>query len=179
MGLEDYDGLLADRLRGWRPDYIGTLVFLLSDGRVLLMRKKRGHGAGRINGPGGKIEAGETPLECAIRETIEETGVRVLDAELAARLKFVDLNAPQWFGHIFVARRFEGRPRETAEGDPAWYPVNDLPFDEMWEDDRIWLPRLLAGEKLEGDFLFDDGRLLAHRLRSLSADELTRTDGQP
>ena len=51
MVLEDYDGLLADRLRDWRPDHIGTLVFLLADGRVLLMRKKRGHGAGRINGP--------------------------------------------------------------------------------------------------------------------------------
>ena len=85
-------------------------------------------------------------------------------ARQLGRFEFVDLVAPQWLGHVFLAECFEGTPRETEEAAPIWFPVDSLPFDNMWEDDRLWLPRLLAGERLEGAFLFDDGRLLTHRL---------------
>lgn len=164
MTAQEHGRVLTERLVDWRPDHTGTLVFVRRDGEVLLIRKKRGHGAGKINGPGGKVEPGETPLDSAVRETMEETGIRVLDPVLRGRFKFVDLSAPQWLGYIYTAATFEGTPVETAEGDPAWYPIGGLPFDEMWEDDRYWLPRVLAGENLVGDFLFDDGRLLTHRL---------------
>ena len=167
MATEDYDRLLIDLLEGWQPDLHGTLLFLLNEDRVLLIRKKRGHGAGKINGPGGKIDPGETPLSAAIRETEEETGVRVRDASLAAEFRFLDLFDQQWYGYVFIARAWQGTPVETAEAVPFWCPVSELPFDQMWEDDRLWLPRVLAGERLCGDFLFDRGRLLAHRLGSL------------
>ncbi|HEY5647666.1 MAG TPA: 8-oxo-dGTP diphosphatase [Pseudomonadales bacterium] len=160
---------LTERLVGWEPDETGTLLFVVRASEVLLIRKKRGHGAGKINGPGGKIEPGETPLASARRETREETGVDALDAALAGQFRFVELNGPQWYGYVFVAHRFSGTPHETAEADPFWCRIDSLPFDEMWEDDRHWLPRVLAGERLTGDFLFDDGRLLAHRLETLPA----------
>jgi len=164
--VPDPDALLEQRLSGWQPDLTGTLLFVVDGPQVLLMRKKRGHGAGRINAPGGKLEPGETPLECAIRETREETGVTPLEPSLRGVFRFVDLVQPQWLGYVFVAGRHEGTAIETEEGSPIWTPVDALPFAEMWEDDRLWLPRLLAGESLEGEFLFDDGRLLAHRLRT-------------
>jgi len=164
MAARHPDELLTERLDGWRPDETGTLMFVRRDREVLLIRKQRGHGAGKINGPGGKIEPGETPLESACRETVEETGIRPLDAELKAEFRFVALDGPQWYGYVFLARRFSGTPRETAEAIPFWCPVDELPFDEMWADDRIWLPGLLEGERLSGDFLFDGDRLLTHRL---------------
>jgi len=166
MAEQDHDLLLAQQLDGWLPDQTGTLMFVLRGDEVLLIRKKRGHGAGKINGPGGKLDPGETPLEGVLRETEEEVGIRVLDPRLCGRFKFVDLTDPQWLGYVFCADRYEGEPLETDEADPAWHRVDRLPFDEMWEDDRYWLPRLLAGERLSGEFLFDGGRLLAHRLRS-------------
>ena len=165
MVIQDPDALLTERLLDWQPDLTGTLLFVRQGDRVLLIRKKRGHGAGKINAPGGKLEPGETPLRCAIRETHEEVGISVRDAELRGRFSFLDLRAPQWFGYVFVAREFEGTPHETDEAVPLWYPLDALPFAQMWDDDRFWLPRILEGEKLEGEFLFDDGRLLAHRLR--------------
>ena len=45
----------------WQPDMVATLMFDVEDSRVLLIRKKRGLGAGNINGPGGKLDPGETP----------------------------------------------------------------------------------------------------------------------
>ena len=90
--------LLDDRLRDWRADFVGTLAFLVIDDRVLLIRKKRGHGAGKLNGPGGKLDAGETPVECVIRETEEEVGIRLTSPQLLGRFRFVDLSAPQWLG---------------------------------------------------------------------------------
>lgn len=163
---------LERRLLGWRPDQIGTLLFLRDGDRVLLIRKRRGHGAGRINGPGGKPEPGESPLECALRETREEVGVRPRHAELAGVFRFVDTEAADWLGYVFMAEGFDGTPRATAEALPLWVPIDALPFDEMWDDDRYWLPRLLAGERLEGDFLFVAGSLRAHRLRALGAHRL-------
>ena len=56
----------------WKPRDTATLVFVVEADRVLLIRKKRGLGAGKINGPGGRLEPGETLLECAVREIQEE-----------------------------------------------------------------------------------------------------------
>jgi 8-oxo-dGTP diphosphatase len=175
--LHDARGTAADlaeldrRLHGWRPDQVGTLLFLVDGGRLLLIRKRRGHGAGKINGPGGKPEPGEAPLACVLRETDEEVGVSPRKIELAAVLRFIDTQDEDWLGYIFVGEGCVGTPRETAEASPAWHALDDLPFDEMWDDDRYWLPRVLAGERLEGEFLFAGGRLLAHRLRALHAGD--------
>jgi 8-oxo-dGTP diphosphatase len=93
--------------------------------------------------------------------------VRVAGAQLAGVFRFVDTEQPDWLGYVFVADRFDGDPRTTPEAVPAWYPCGALPLDQMWDDDRLWLPRVLAGERLEGEFLFTAGSLRAHRLRPL------------
>ncbi|MCY3639893.1 MAG: 8-oxo-dGTP diphosphatase, partial [Gammaproteobacteria bacterium] len=136
---------LHQRLAGWRPQFIGTLMFIRDGHRVLLIRKKRGLGAGRINAPGGKVEAGESPLACAVRETREEIGVTVLHAALMAELRFVERVDQQWYGYAFVASDYDGMPTETVEATPHWFAADHIPYDEMWEDDRLWLPHVLAG----------------------------------
>src|SRR5678815_2859529 len=65
----------------WQPRERANLCFIVKDGRVLLIRKKRGLGAGKINGPGGKLEAGETARAAAVREVQEEIGVTPLHLE--------------------------------------------------------------------------------------------------
>ncbi len=156
---------LSQRLAGWRPQFIGTLMFIRDGGRVLLIRKKRGLGADRINAPGGKIEAGESPLACAVRETREEIGVTVLHAALMAELRFVERVDQQWYGYAFVASDYDGVPTETIEAAPRWFAVDAIPYDEMWEDDRLWLPHVLAGRFVRANFLFESSAALAHELR--------------
>ena len=55
----------------WTPDILATLMFVVQKGRILLIRKKRGIGAGKVNGPGGKFEPGEDALACVMREVTE------------------------------------------------------------------------------------------------------------
>lgn len=134
-----------------------TLCHLVDGGKTLLIHKKRGVGSGQWVGPGGKLEGEETPRECAVREVREEVGVRVLDAERVGAFAYY---ADEWDAlvHVFRATAYEGTPTETAEADPRWFPVDDLPFGEMWPTDREWLPAVLAGDTFRGRFVYSDGK---------------------
>lgn len=149
--------------RDWQPGERATLVYLLHGESVLLIRKLRGHGAGKVNAPGGRVEAGESVEACAIREVAEEVGVRVQALELRARLRYEDPEEGLAMeGFAFVSSEFQGTPARTAEADPFWCRTDEIPYHEMWENDRIWLPRVLYGECIRADFRFCRNRLVAH-----------------
>lgn len=138
-----------------------TLLFVFHGGQVLLIRKKRGLGAGKINGPGGKIDPGESPMQCAIRETEEELGVHGLDPQEIGLLRFQFADGLGLLCHVFRADAFTGDPVETDEAIPLWTPVDAIPFDEMWADDRLWFHHLTARRKFVGNFEFDDDTMLS------------------
>lgn len=149
----------------WVPEIRATLLFIVDDGRVLLIRKKRGFGMGKVNGPGGKLDPGETELECAVRETEEELGVRALDAVKRGELWFQFVDGLAMHVAVFQATQHDGDATETDEAAPLWTPVGAIPFDQMWADDRHWLHRMLTGnEHFLGRFLFDGDAMLSHDL---------------
>jgi len=147
----------------WTPTDVATLLFVVRGDEVLLIRKKRGLGAGKYNGPGGRLEPGETPLACAIREVQEELCVTPLEIEPAGELSFQFVDGYALHAHLYRAYGFTGTPTETDEATPHWFRVDALPFDEMWQDDRLWLPRVLARESVRGWFVFDGDAMLWHR----------------
>lgn len=151
----------------WRPAQRATLVFVVEADRILLIRKKRGLGAGKINGPGGRIDPGETPLQCAVRETREEVGIEPLDVRASGEHAFQFVDGLSLHVHVFRAARFTGRLQETDEATPMWYRLDEIPYHEMWEDDRYWLPLVLDGRPFFGRWLFDADRLLDYRLERL------------
>ena len=150
----------------WKPTEKATLLFVIRAGRILLIHKKRGLGAGKINGPGGRIEAGETPRHCAIREVQEELCITATGVKRAGRLHFQFVDNFSIRGDVFTATGYKGTPTETAEAIPHWFPVNRLPFKRMWADDRVWMPLLLAGTPFEGWFIFDGDRMLDHVVKA-------------
>jgi 8-oxo-dGTP diphosphatase len=148
----------------WTPRESANLCFIVKDHHVMLIRKKRGLGAGKINGPGGKLEHGETPHEAAIRETREEIGVTPLHLSERGVLRFQFLDGYSLHCTVFTARDFEGNLIETDEATPMWTPIDRIPLDEMWEDDKYWLPQMIEGKDFDAWFVFDGEKMLSRRV---------------
>ncbi len=144
-----------------------SLVFVVRDDQVLLIRKKRGLGAGKINGPGGRIEPGESVEQCAMREIQEELHITPTSIELLGenRFHFVD----GYTTHVFVYRAedFRGEPTETEEAAPLWFPLDQIPYAEMWEDDYLWVPLVIQRRCFSGRFLFDVDKMIDYDLAHL------------
>jgi len=135
-----------------------TLCFLLKDEEILLAEKKHGFGIGKLNGIGGKQQPGETIAQAAIREVEEEIKVQVQDLTKVALVDFFCKKYPETDArvHIYTASLWQGQPQETEEMKPFWYPKNKIPYEQMWSDDYLWLPRVIAGERIKATFWFED-----------------------
>lgn len=141
-----------------------TLLFLRRDDELLLAMKKRGHGQGKYNGVGGKVEPWETVHASVIRECEEEIDVTPVRPRLIGRLHFYELNDPGFYHncHVFVADKWEGEPKETEEMRPKWFHIDGVPYARMWADDILWLPHLLQGRRFKGKVTLDGDRIHHH-----------------
>jgi len=151
----------------WQPVDRATLVFVVAGDDILLIEKKRGLGGGKVNGPGGKVDPGETIEQCAIRECREELGIDVTALEQLGEHRFQFIDGYSIHCWVFRTADWQGEPIETDEAVPLWRRLDDIPYDRMWEDDRIWLPLLLKGQAFTADWIFDDDTMLDHRLTLL------------
>lgn len=138
-----------------------TVCFLIQENpgtKVLLGFKKVRFGAGKYAGFGGRVESGESVAAAALRELEEETGVRVSEENLqrVGCLTFLFPAKPSWSQvvHVFLATTWDGNPVESEEMIPVWFSVNEIPYEQMWQDAVHWLPRILAGERIRARFTF-------------------------
>ena len=150
----------------WKPDERGVIVYITDRKlrKVLLIMKKKGLGKGKVNAPGGRLEPGESFLEAAIRECREEVSLTPLAPEKRLELHFQFTSGYALYGEAFFTGSWEGEERPSDEADPFWCDLDALPWDNMWEDDPIWLPQALAGKKLKGYFVFDDDKMLSKKI---------------
>lgn len=144
----------------WNPKIKATLLFVFNQDEVLLIHKKTGLGKGKINAPGGKIEEGESPEECAIRETFEEVCIMPSDINKGGELFFQFVDGLTIHGHVFYTDTYSGIPKETDEAKPFWCPIDEIPYENMWEDDITWLPSLLSKDYFKGYYIFDDEKMI-------------------
>jgi mutator protein MutT len=152
------------------PDIRRTVILLRNDDQILLAMKKRGFGMGKWNGPGGKIETGETIEQAMVRECQEEVGVTPKNWYQVAELDFVqdaETSDPfHMYALVYMAREWDGEPTESEEMMPKWFDIEDIPYGDMWQDDEFWMPLVLAGNKVMGEFTFDhNDKLLTHDVR--------------
>lgn len=138
-----------------------TLCMIVQNGHILLGMKKRGFGAGRWNGFGGKVQPDESIESAAIREVREEAGIEVASLDKHGVIDFsFDYQPLRITAHIFRAAEFSGEPRESEEMAPEWFPIDAIPYDAMWKSDTIWLPRLLEGKRFSGSLRFSEGDIV-------------------
>ena len=150
----------------WQARDPATLVFVGRGEEILLINKKTGLGKGKINGPGGKVDPGETPEICAVRECQEELGITVSNLEYCGQHRFQFVDGYSIHVWVYRTRDFEGLPVETREARPLWVAMDDIPYDEMWEDDRLWIPMLLRGERFQTRWIFDGDSMLDYDIQT-------------
>ncbi len=127
------------------PAKLGTLVYALREGRVLVHQRVTQPNIGRWTAPGGKIEPGESPAECAIREMREETGLVVADPLLRGVMTEVSPRPDyQWLSFIFVVTRFDGELAPApGMGELRWASVADVFALPIPATDAIFLARVV------------------------------------
>ena len=134
-----------------RDNHNSSLIYLENEAGEYLMlhrvKKKNDINHDKWIGVGGGFEYGESPEECAVRETREETGLTLTDYRYRGIITF-DCGGQECtqYIHLFTAAAWTGELSECNEGDLEWVPkekVYDLP---IWEGDEIFF-RLLEEER--------------------------------
>lgn len=149
-----------------------VVTYLMKDNMVCLGLKKFGYSKGKWNGFGGKIEDGETPKEAAVREVLEESEVKIKEEDLTQVAHFF-YHEPQgdWDVIVYVCNKFEGTPKESKEMLPEWFGTDNLPVDDMWENDSLWITRVFSTKDgLEGEFWHDkNGKVIKYELSNVES----------
>jgi len=154
-----------------------VIGYLIRGNEVLLGVRTRvsndlGHHV--IAGIGGGIEKGESPEEALKREILEEIEVDVTEYQKVGCVINLSPHRPAWNMRvtIYLVTAFEGEPKKTVDIDPHWYSKNGLPFKDMWLDNQITAPLILAGKYISGTFLYGaDGQLVERNLREIASGE--------
>ena len=145
---------------------LATLCYLKAQGKTLMIhriKKANDMHQGKWNGLGGKLDPGETPEECVIREVCEESGLTIVDPQLKGLLTFPNFaNNEDWYAFIFVAKKFQGHLTDSNEGVLKWIEDEQLLDLELWEGDKIFIPWLEQTGFFSGKFVYQAGKLVEH-----------------
>lgn len=147
---------------------LATLCYVRHNSKTLMIHRVKKHNdihEGKWNGLGGKIEAGETPEECAIREIREESGLLVKNLSLKGFLTFPQFaNHQDWYAFVYVIDAFEGELIDSPEGVLHWINDSDLTNLNLWEGDRVFLPWLDQPGFFSAKFVYEDGNYIDHEV---------------
>ena len=126
-----------------------TLCYIERGDEYLMLhrvKKKNDVNQDKWIGVGGKFEDKESPEDCILRETMEETGLRLTDYRYRGLVTFVNTIYETEYMHLFTATGWEGEIGECSEGNLEWVRKSDVPNLPIWEGDKIFL-KLLADEE--------------------------------
>lgn len=137
---------------------LATLCYLHHNNHTLMLhriKKENDIHVGKWNGLGGKLEAGETPEECVIREVREESGLNIHNPKLCGLLMFPAFKGENWYVFTFTADEFDGDLIESAEGNLQWIPNDEVENLPLWESDHVFLPWIREGKFFSAKFTYE------------------------
>lgn len=145
---------------------LATLCYVRRPGQTLMLhriKKANDMHMGKWNGLGGKLELGETPEECAIREVYEESGLTVRQPLFKGLLTFPGFaNDEDWYAFVFLMDDFSGSLIDSPEGHLEWIDNTRLLDLNLWEGDRIFIPWLEQPGFFSGKFVYTNNNLSDH-----------------
>ncbi len=146
---------------------LATLVYLKHNGHTLMLhriKKANDIHAGKWNGLGGKLEPGESPEQCAIREVKEESGLEIRAPRLRGLLVFADFKGDDWYVWVYTADTFSGDLIDSSEGRLEWIPDSQLPALNLWPSDLIFFPWLEQPRHFHARFQFHGDQMFGHEV---------------
>jgi 8-oxo-dGTP diphosphatase len=147
---------------------LATLCYVRRSARTLMIhrvKKANDIHEGKWNGLGGKLEPGESPEECAVREILEESGLRAISMRLKGFLTFpLFARNEDWYAFVFVVDEFDGELIDSPEGDLEWIDDEKLLTLNLWQGDRIFLPLLDQPGLFSAKIVYRESRLVSHAL---------------
>jgi len=145
-----------------------TLCYVRKNGKTLMLhrvKKEQDMHTGKWNGLGGKIEEGETPEECAIREVYEECGLVVRNPIMKGILTFPDFYENEsWYVFLFLITDFNGELITSTEGNLAWIDNEQLSKLNLWEGDAVFMKWLDTQDFFSGKFIYRNGKLIEYNV---------------
>lgn len=131
-----------------------SIVEDIKNHKFLMVKNLRGINKGCMNFPGGKKEPVETMEECVIRETLEETGIKI---ENPVQVGYIEFPTKEFYVHVFKSTEFTGNLHEKSdEVNLFWVDEDKIPYDQMREADRNFLPEIIAGKYVKRRFIYDE-----------------------
>lgn len=119
-----------------------TLCYIERDGCYLMLhrvKKKNDMNHDKWLGIGGGMEEGESPLDCILRETLEETGLVLHSPSYRGLVTFVSNIYETEQMHVFTSKCFSGEICDCNEGTLEWVKKEDVLKLPIWEGDKIFL----------------------------------------
>ena len=145
-----------------------TLCYVRRENKTLMVhriKKENDMHQGKWNGLGGKLEPGETPEECAIREIREESGLEVKHLVLKGLLTFpLFAKNEDWYAFVYVVDQVEGDLIDSPEGILEWVDNDKILELNLWEGDHVFLPWLERSGFFSAKFVYDNGRYIDHQV---------------
>lgn len=142
---------------------LATLCYVRDETHTLMLhrvKKANDMHAGKWNGLGGKLENGESPEECAIREVFEESGLRWVNPRLRGVISFPRFSkGDDWYTFVFVGGDYSGDLIDSPEGVLAWVENDRLAELNLWPGDRIFLRWLDDDRFFSAKFVYIAGEL--------------------
>ncbi|MDE1871321.1 MAG: NUDIX domain-containing protein [Candidatus Micrarchaeota archaeon] len=125
---------------------------------ILLIKSDEGVSKGKWNAPNGEIAKGEAPVKSAMRHVFQQTGLYVSKANYhgTVRLFLNGKNEYSYRIHVFSTKLFSGDLKPNIKGEAKWFAVSEVPYYEMWADDKYWINLVLQGKEFDADFFFDE-----------------------
>ena len=126
-----------------------TLCYIIKDGQWLMLNRNKKNNdinAGKWIGVGGHFEEGESPHDCLLREVKEETGLTLTGCSFRGIVTFIFDEDETEYMHLFTSDSFTGTLHDCDEGELKWIRKEDIDSLNLWEGDRLFMPRLIAGE---------------------------------
>lgn len=143
---------------------LATMCYIKKDSKTLMLyrnKKENDVHEGKWVGLGGKIEDGETPEECIIREVQEESGLIITNPKLKGFLTFPKFKDNEdWYVFVFTSHEFSGDIINSPEGDLHWISDEEILNLNLWEGDKLFLKWMNENKLFSGKITYKNKILI-------------------